>query len=442
MQNRDGMIQRGDTVRSTATFVVAASNSPHHERADIVCDPDEAQVGLAEAFAMNLENEYAGTIHCMPGYYEFTAPLYFIEKFGNSLEGEWGRRSDMFPTPATDHKFSGGTAFCLADEANCNMFELPESLAHLKYQQISNIICVGNRDNQSQTSHCLNIEGSISDSVFDRVVIMGFNGDGWHIDPGANASHPDIWHVFISRGWIEHNNANAFFYDGTRSGTYFQKLSINNIHFIGNGCDFNLREYGSQHGSMTVQGCHLQDGIQMFNAAGCSFVNNNIKCQNSSPGVITDTSVAHNSNHLFEANHIIAQSGQAYLSTLPTNTYGGYFIMNNVLHQLGSAAARPFITPAASVYNMFTIRDNIGFVTENSGTDTITTDIKVVAHGLDITPVAGDIMVTPLADIAPATRWWIDTYSDTSFTLHLDQAPAASALFAFNTTPTPTLKQV
>jgi hypothetical protein len=76
-------------------------------------------------------------------------------------------------------------------------------------------------------------------------------------------------------------------------------------------------------------------------------------------------------------------------------------------------------------------RANIGHITENSGTDTVTTATKAVTHGLAITPAVGDIMITPVADITPAVRWWVSGLTSSQFTINLDQAPANPAAFAW-----------
>lgn len=79
------------------------------------------------------------------------------------------------------------------------------------------------------------------------------------------------------------------------------------------------------------------------------------------------------------------------------------------------------------------VRNNIGYITEKSGTATLvngTTSI-VVTHGLAVTPVAGDIMVTPIETLATATKFYIDTYTETQFTIHVDVNPTQDVDFAW-----------
>lgn len=76
---------------------------------------------------------------------------------------------------------------------------------------------------------------------------------------------------------------------------------------------------------------------------------------------------------------------------------------------------------------------NIGIVTENSGTDTVASAAtsKAVTHGLDVTPVAGDIMVTPMESLGNASFFWINGYSASEFTIHTNATPGADTDFAW-----------
>jgi len=77
------------------------------------------------------------------------------------------------------------------------------------------------------------------------------------------------------------------------------------------------------------------------------------------------------------------------------------------------------------------IRNNIGHVTEASGTgsvlSTATTDI--ITHGLDETPSAKDINITFTEQgDNDYGRWWVDTITATVFTLNVTADPGASNL--------------
>jgi parallel beta-helix repeat protein len=90
------------------------------------------------------------------------------------------------------------------------------------------------------------------------------------------------------------------------------------------------------------------------------------------------------------------------------------------------------IDPGTGTHNI--IRNNIGYVTENSGTATIASGQTsiVVTHGLGYTPVAGDIVVVPTNSMGSATKFYIGTYTSTQFTITVDQDPGATtATFAW-----------
>lgn len=78
-----------------------------------------------------------------------------------------------------------------------------------------------------------------------------------------------------------------------------------------------------------------------------------------------------------------------------------------------------------------TIRNNPSYVTENSGTGTITNPAtaEVIAHGLDVTPTVDDITITLAENPTNAiTALWVDTIGAANFTVNCEPAPGASDL--------------
>lgn len=75
------------------------------------------------------------------------------------------------------------------------------------------------------------------------------------------------------------------------------------------------------------------------------------------------------------------------------------------------------------------VRDNRGYITENKGSDSIAngTTSKVVAHGLDVTPVAEDFTIigkeNPTNDVGTI---WVDTIGAANFTVNVEADPGAS----------------
>ena len=80
------------------------------------------------------------------------------------------------------------------------------------------------------------------------------------------------------------------------------------------------------------------------------------------------------------------------------------------------------------------IRDNVGYVTENNGVATITSGSTYidVAHGLDRTPAAEDISVTPTNNLGNASKFWISDVGPSTFRINVNSTPGATtATFAW-----------
>jgi len=75
------------------------------------------------------------------------------------------------------------------------------------------------------------------------------------------------------------------------------------------------------------------------------------------------------------------------------------------------------------------IRDNKGYVTENSGTSSIDSGqtTKVVAHGLATTPTVVNIAFREQGT-DDFGRWWVDTIGASNFTLNVSVDPGVSNL--------------
>lgn len=55
----------------------------------------------------------------------------------------------------------------------------------------------------------------------------------------------------------------------------------------------------------------------------------------------------------------------------------------------------------------------------------------MVAHGLGLTPLLQDILLTPNTNWGSTTKWWVDTITATTFTINLDLAPGISFGFSW-----------
>ena len=69
--------------------------------------------------------------------------------------------------------------------------------------------------------------------------------------------------------------------------------------------------------------------------------------------------------------------------------------------------------------------------TSNSATITSANTSVTVTHLLAHIPEYGDIVVTPRSNIGNATKWWVDSYTTTQFTIHVDAAPGSDIIFGW-----------
>jgi len=95
---------------------------------------------------------------------------------------------------------------------------------------------------------------------------------------------------------------------------------------------------------------------------------------------------------------------------------------------IGNEVSNIVALPSTSI-----VRHNRGFTTENSGTATLASGTTFIAvnHGLNVTPAAGDIVVTPIEDWGNMTKFWIGGYTSTQFTIYADQNPGQDVDFAW-----------
>ncbi|MCK4818834.1 hypothetical protein KA005_23880, partial [bacterium] len=373
-QGSDGNPEWNNVVR-TVTVVVAAADSSRKEEADYVCTGENDQETIQAAMNSFGDDDYAGTIHLMAGLYNISSPILWPNKYGITLEGEFGRRSDKCPTSSASSKYSGGTTLHLDDGADCSMIVFPATNDHIKYAQMRNIVLIGNKSGQTPgvASHGVEVLGTISDSFFDRVIIMCFEGDGWHIDP-PSAGVGTMWHVGISNTWIEHNT-NGIFIDGANFTSALTRLILTNMFFMGNDYALRFEHVGSTSGGPQIIGCYSEDPIYIYDANGILFSACDIINTDTTRPTFYTMSGA-NSRCMITGSNLRAASGQRLFD----GTWGGWLIEGNRIS--GSAGGLIVCNNASSI-----IRNNQGYITENSGTDTIANGAthKDVTHGLAVT---------------------------------------------------------
>ena len=80
------------------------------------------------------------------------------------------------------------------------------------------------------------------------------------------------------------------------------------------------------------------------------------------------------------------------------------------------------------------IKANRGYVTENSGTATISNSATSVAvnHGLSYTPSLNDIHVTPTNNLGNSTKFWVSSPTSSQFTTNVSPAPGSGKTATFS----------
>ncbi len=125
------------------------------------------------------------------------------------------------------------------------------------------------------------------------------------------------------------------------------------------------------------------------------------------------------------------------------NTYTGNSVYNAIISGAHFDAAtsysvlsqNTFLVCAVGASNLGgatnILRDNVGYVTENSGTGSITSGSTsdVITHGCSYTPAAADIVIT-LTENPTNTPGaiWVDTIGPAEFTVNCENDPGASNL--------------
>lgn len=123
-------------------------------------------------------------------------------------------------------------------------------------------------------------------------------------------------------------------------------------------------------------------------------------------------------------NVIEKRGGSGLLNAIQSNGVG--VISSNTLYSdvTGAYGTLGIAAPSA------TIRNNVGYVTENSGTATVANSSTsiVVNHGLATTPTR--VFVTPTNSMGNSTKFYVDSLTPTQFTIHTDLDPGeTTAIF-------------
>lgn len=401
-----------------ASFVIAANDSSSlaKQQADYVCTGASDQVQIQAAIDAlpspvggKMYGGSGGSIVLLPGLYHTSDTI------------EINKNIDLSGAGMTN------TEIRLADNSDCNMFSYqkynyPASEGACYGCQLKHIKLAGNNINQGVD--VTGISGDLCDFYADHVWIDDF-------DYGIASTW--MWSSYFNQLSIEQCGEAAIFINAMSGKARF-------VTFTGLFCDgpVTIRSVvagGYAKSIFISDSCFGRDSggnyhrIKLEGNVSDVHIYNNRFRDNTPAGyydIYTQTNpigevdtVSITDNH-FKS---VISDGSIYLYDACDNI--------NVSGNIFSHALPIVQAAGANAGGM--IRANIGFVTEKSGTATLvsgTTSIAVT-HGLAVTPIAGDIAVTPIEAWGSMTQFYIDTYTATQFTIHADQNPTQDVDFAW-----------
>ncbi len=380
----------------SATYTIAASDGPAHVKAqaDYVCDGVDDQVTIQAAIDAL---PGGGIISFMGGDFSISAPIEYAE---NTIFQGAG-----FYT----------TKLKLANGANCNMFEFYKTATNSEnfFNVFRDLYLDGNFVNNTQGT---GIEGRdyIHDAIISGCFLLGFAEYDIYLRYG--------WNIRIENTIFEHSPVGLF--------ARGQDIAVSNSKFL-----YNTEGIESQTQDFRVNSCFFYNLLETQT--------NHIDIQWSKYIDINNCGFCFGSGAGTGANNIYMSGTTGYVNIHDNFFYGAnqanHSIYNAISSDLGKNKIHDNVfeafldKPIAGTLSTIDIRDNVGFVTENSGTASLlsaTTSIAVT-HGLAVTPVAGDIVIVPMETWGNMTKFWVDTYTATQFTIHADIAPGADTDFAW-----------
>lgn len=145
--------------RSSVTFIVAAADSLHKERADFVCDGVDDQEEINNA--INSLPAGGGRVVLLEGTYHLTAPIKIL-KSNVVLEGNgWN------------------TVLFLENGSNCNMIEIGDGTVSIRGIRIKGLKIDGNGANQS-AGDVIYVHGASGSEIYDVLIKNCYVLDGYN----------------------------------------------------------------------------------------------------------------------------------------------------------------------------------------------------------------------------------------------------------------------
>jgi hypothetical protein len=476
----------------TATYVVAASDAPAHvkSQADYVCDGIADNVQIQAAIdALTAGRTWKETIKCvgkfyisakvMPSSYSILdltgAELYlnnnvnsyvlhiqakqYVDVVGGVLDGNKANNTGS----SSCIYVSGGSSYChllnvtakngalhgISFNNNC-VDNLIDGCLTIDNTDMGFIVSVG--DSRNHFSNCTDVgageasfrvwsdNGTLCyDNIFTNCISLNAVADGFTFATGGR-------NKFL--GCIAINAGSDGFHSYTFSGTTASGNIISDCLAYNCAIGFTISAYTE------LENCKSYNSISTgFYVTTVGSMLNNCTAENGtiSGFDIRSPSYLYNCKAINNGQGAGGASNQAGFktATLGTVYFSGCLALDNqgVATQTSgfrigiSSSIKDCIiigstTPISDPSSLAVKVRNVGYVTENSGTATITaaeTSI-VVTHGLAVTPdinkIRVNLQITTTNDIG---YWYVDTITSTQFTIHVLNAPGAStAIFGWS----------
>jgi len=416
-----GQLATNAKATRSGSYVIAASNAPAiwQSQADVIASATnldsliEAQLGTYKDFVLS------------PGAFGM-----------NSLQ--LGTYSNL-----TISGQGADTILTLNGNVNTDAVLSGDNSTHTPNVTLQNFTLVGNSANQSAGSG-IHLKGVESAKV-RSVTVTDAKVHGIHSE-GAVARHSVYFQL-----------SDSYVHDNLKSGVYLDNYSygalISKNVLAGNGSgadEGNLRMYfNSDH---TVTGNLFDVGsygikastVSLVTVSGNTFLNQQRDAIFAYDGGVGNTVWTITGNTLVSPSNGSAASYNgirgdfAYSVFSNNNIYAAVNALDRGIKELAGSDHNSIIgnvfqgTMNSGVYNVGAndiVRDNLGYVTENSGLATVangTTSIAVT-HGLSNTPTR--VQITPAENPTNAVSfWWVDGLGATQFTIHTNADPGASNL--------------
>ena len=219
---------------ASATFVIAASDSLHKERADYVCngidDQVEIQAAIDALYSPPVGQGGGGSIYLTEGTFNISSTI-TINKYTNLI----GAGNAI-------------TILRLTDGADCDMFHLEGPMVLPKF---ANFRVDGNKDNQTQAKCIFKQTGSAVDILFEDIWFSYCKGYAIYLNMG--------WDHRINRCQFETSDDYGIYLYQSDTTYLFPQMSITNSYFVNPDGGGIFSDYdGGQLYGIIIQGNNFQ----------------------------------------------------------------------------------------------------------------------------------------------------------------------------------------